>query len=426
MFPRLLIITFVSLFIAMTSQAWAQGVYSAGPNVIVNNSAGFDPYASQGVQGGVDLFGSGYAPMGQGISDRLWIRGEYLYWTTDGMDTPPLVTTSPSGTAQTQAGVLGEPGTGVLFGGGELNDGGQSGFRAQAGFWVTSQGTFAIEGEYFALLGNDDQFSAAGNGSPLLSRPFFDTTNDRESAQLISYPGIVHGGLNITSDTDLQSAMVNVRAALIPTFGDCQHYGEPDRVDWIVGYRNLRLKDHLSFSETLESQRSGSPGTIAASEQFRTENRFDGLQLGIIHKVAMNRASLESTLRVAVGNNSQRVNISGDTAITKLGVTQTFPGGLLTQTSNLGSYREEDFTMIPELGVTLGVRVTSWFHATLGYSLLYFPNVVRAADQIDSNVNPNLIPEPSNPVTGSLQPRFRLVETDYWAHGLSFGGQLQF
>ncbi|MFG0262805.1 MAG: BBP7 family outer membrane beta-barrel protein, partial [Novipirellula sp. JB048] len=94
--------------------------------------------------------------------------------------------------------------------------------------------------------------------------------------------------------------------------------------------------------------------------------------------------------------------------------------------SNIGSYRKKEFTMIPELGVTLGFRVTSWFHGTLGYSLLYFPNVVRAADQIDVHVNPNLIPEPSSPVAGSLRPRFGWVESDYWAHGLSFGGQVQF
>ena len=82
--------------------------------------------------------------------------------------------------------------------------------------------------------------------------------------------------------------------------------------------------------------------------------------------------------------------------------------------------------MIPELGLTLGVRITSWFHATVGYSLLYFPNVVRAGDQIDRSVNPNLIPEPNNPVTGSLRPQFSFVETDYWAQGISFGGQFQF
>ncbi|GAA4471805.1 BBP7 family outer membrane beta-barrel protein [Novipirellula rosea] len=440
MTPRLLIsafFTFVSLVVSVIGTVEAQGVYSAGPNVIVNNSGSFDPYSAQTSAGGGNLFSGGnmfsfpsiggFVPnMEQRIADRLWIRGEYLYWEASGMDTPPLVTTSPDGTPQNRAGILGESGTAVLFGGGELNDGGHSGFRGKAGFWITPQGSFAIEGEYFGLFDDGDGFSAAGDGSPILARPFFDTTNDRETAQLVSYPGVVNGALNISSDTDLQSAMINVRAALMPTFAGCNNGGGLDRVDWIIGYRNLQLDDRLSFSESLSSQVVGVPGTIELSEQFSTENRFNGLQLGVIHQATFDRAWLESTMRVAVGTNTQRVNISGTTSITENGVTERYPGGLLTQTSNIGSYRDKEFTMIPELGLTLGVRITSWFHATVGYSLLYFPNVVRAGDQIDRNVNPNLIPEPNNPVTGSLRPQFSFVETDYWAQGINFGGQLQF
>ncbi|WP_345683887.1 BBP7 family outer membrane beta-barrel protein [Novipirellula caenicola] len=419
-----------------TGTVAAQGVISSGPNVIVNNSGSFDPYSAQASAGAGSSFSGGnllsfpsvggFVPnMQQRIADRLWIRGEYLYWEASGMDTPPLATTSPDGTPQASAGILGESGTTVLFGNGELNDGGHSGFRGRAGFWITPQGSFAIEGEYFGLFGDGDSYAAAGDGTPILARPFFDTTTNREAAQLVSYGNVVSGALRIDSDTDLQSAMVNVRAALMPTYMG-YNSGEPDRVDWIIGYRNLQLEDRLSFSESLSSQVVGEPDTTVRSEQFHTENRFNGLQLGMIHQATFDRAWLESTMRVAVGTNSQRVNISGSTTLTDNGVAESYPGGLLTQTSNIGSYREDEFTMIPELGVTLGVRVTSWLHATVGYSLLYFPNVVRAGDQIDPTVNSNLIPEPSTPVTGSRRPQYRFVETDYWAQGIHFGGQLQF
>ena len=46
----------------------------------------------------------------------LWLRGEYLAWFADGMDLPPLVTTSPAGTPAGDAGVLGESGTESLYG----------------------------------------------------------------------------------------------------------------------------------------------------------------------------------------------------------------------------------------------------------------------------------------------------------------------
>ena len=58
---------------------------------------------------------------------RFWLRGEYLMWWTSGMDLPPLVTTSPQGTPQNQAGVLGQSGTTILFGGQTVNGDGRSG-----------------------------------------------------------------------------------------------------------------------------------------------------------------------------------------------------------------------------------------------------------------------------------------------------------
>ncbi len=430
--------TAVSAFIS-GGVASAQGaVYPGGTTVMVNNPGFSDPYSVQTANGNGGWLGNGnpmlpnfqnglFPAAGQTLSNRLWIRGEYLYWFADGMDTPPLLTTSAQGTPQNRAAILGEATTQTLFGGGEINDDWQSGFRARGGFWLSPQGAFGIEGEYFMLFGDGQGYSASGQGDPILGRPFFDTTNDRETAGLISYPGLVDGNVAITSDTNLRSALINARASLVPIYrGMCGPCPEPDRVDWLIGYRHLELDDRLTFSDFTDSRVPGVPGSIQLNEQFSTENRFNGLQLGVVHQANFQRAWLESMLRIAVGSNSQEVNITGNTAITELGITEQFSGGLLAQSSNINAYRRDEFTMIPEVGVTLGVRLTSCLHATVGYSLLYFPNVVRAGDQIDTSVNPNLIPEPSNPVTGSLRPRFEFVETDYWAQGVNFGGELRF
>ena len=82
--------------------------------------------------------------------------------------------------------------------------------------------------------------------------------------------------------------------------------------------------------------------------------------------------------------------------------------------------------MIPEVGVRLGLRVTDRLSASVGYSVIYFPNVVRAGDQVDTDLNPGLVPPEAVPLTGALRPRFRFVESDYWAHGLTLGGELAF
>jgi hypothetical protein len=65
-------------------------------------------------------------------------------------------------------------------------------------------------------------------------------------------------------------------------------------------------------------------------------------------------------------------------------------------------------------------------HATAGYSLVYLPAVVRAGDQIDTDINPNLLAPPLDPFTGAARPQFRYIESDYYAQGLSLGLQLQF
>ena len=54
------------------------------------------------------------------------------------------MTTSPAGTAQLNAGVLGGPTT-TLFGGDVVNDDIRSGFRVGAGYWFNAERTIGIE-----------------------------------------------------------------------------------------------------------------------------------------------------------------------------------------------------------------------------------------------------------------------------------------
>ncbi|MEL6899065.1 MAG: BBP7 family outer membrane beta-barrel protein, partial [Planctomycetota bacterium] len=70
-----------------------------------------DPYSRRG--GG--LFGGGRPRLlPSRLSDRIWVSADYLLWDAAGVDVPALVTSSPNGTAQTAAGVLGQPNTSVL------------------------------------------------------------------------------------------------------------------------------------------------------------------------------------------------------------------------------------------------------------------------------------------------------------------------
>ncbi|WP_164103492.1 BBP7 family outer membrane beta-barrel protein [Candidatus Laterigemmans baculatus] len=429
--PRLvfLLITAVSAGFSV-SPAVAQQLapYPAGGPMMMPPPGTCDPYARPNFPVWGAPVPPPLAPIAAPLplAERFWFRGEYLRWWTKGMEAPPLVTSSPAGTPQNEAGVLGFPDTSVLFGGGELNDDAANGMRFRTGFWMTPHQSLGIEGEYFELFTQEDNFAASSDGSVILARPFFDTNNDRETAQLVAFPGLVAGDIGVTSESDLQSILINARVALnsastaaYPTLYP------PNRVDWIVGYRYLELSDQLSIVEDLESL--GPPvGTIASSESFSTSNEFHGVQLGVLHQANMNRLWLESMLRVAIGNNTQNVRVQGTTVITEGGVPETYEGNLLAQRTNIGSRERSELTMIPEVGVTLGLRITERLHATVGYSILYFPNVVRAGEQIDRDVNPNLIPPEVVPFSGALRPEPLFDETDYWAHGLNLGGEFRF
>ena len=407
--------SFVSTATAQPPMIPAQG-YAP---VIVNNYVS-DPYATVGGPAAGAFGAWPVIPSMATIRDRLWFRTEFLYWWPEGMDLPALVTTSPPTTPQSQAGVLGEPDTTVLFGAGEINGSSAAGLRLKSGFWLSNEGAYGLEGEYFGLRDQTDGFNAGSDGTTILARPFFDITNGQETALLISYPNQFSGAISIGSQTRLRSFLLNGRAALSPVVAVTSE-AQPDRVDMILGYRYLELSDELTFAQNINS----GADTAVTSESFQTENKFNGLQFGVVYQANFRRAWLESLIRVAVGNNRQTVNMLGNTTVTQAGVPSNLTGGLLAQSTNIGNYQRKQFTMIPELGLTLGIRATSCLYGTIGYSVLYYPSVVRAGDQIDTDVNPTLL-DPNVPFAGATRPQFRFVESDYWAHGLHLGAEFRF
>lgn len=359
---------------------------------------------------------------------RMFLRGEYLGWWMDPLDIPPLVTSNPAGTPLAQAGFLGGLNTETLFGG-ELNDSMRSGFRVRGGWYVDPSRYWALGGDYYQLASGGDSFSASSDGSQILARPFYDIVAGRETAQMIGYPSRVRGDIGIDSNTLLRSFGVNIQADAINApnhpsqiANDC---GREPRMDLIVGYRNVRLEDSLAFRENLTALVPPG-GTINLRESFATTNQFNGIELGYVREIPFGRWWFETNGRIALGNNAQTVSIAGETQLIEAGVAETFPGGLLAQRSNIGTYERNRFAVVPELGATLGFHVSPRFSINGGYSFVYFSNVVRAGDQIDTDINPGLIPIETSPLTGPLRPQFIFRQTDFFAHGFTAGADFRF
>lgn len=358
-----------------------------------------------------------------GLPGKFWVRAEYLIWWTEGMQTPPLVTTSPPGTPAGNAGVLGTPGVDVLYGGEEILSDQRSGGRFRIGTWRDDAGYFGYETDFFFLADEDQNFAATTIGPQIIARPFFNVEEGQDS-QLIQYPGIVHGTVQVDADTSLWSISPRLRWNLAcEQMIDCDPYypgaAGGYRLDFLLGYRYVGLEDQLSIRESIAHVDGNTHTYFQLHDSFETSNDFHGADLGILWEGYRGPWSLEMIGRVGVGNTTQEVTISGATSVTDTGPTFTDPGGLLALPSNIGTYSRDEFSVVPEFSITLGYAMTPRSRFLVGYTFMYWDNVVRAGDIIDTTVNQSLLPAPQG--NNPARPSFAFSDTDFWAQGLSLG-----
>ena len=345
---------------------------------------------------------------------NLWVRADYLLWWTQGMDTPPLVTSSPDGTLRDVAGVLGEPTTDILFGDEKLNDGSRSGFGISLGYWWLPE-VEGIEVRYLGIGSTSTQFQQTSAGDPILGRPFFNITNGANDAFLIGFEQELEGTVSVDAATEFDSFEVLFRRAL------CQ--GCDSGLDFLLGYRYGSLDDNLLIRQsTLDGVDGIAPGSTSRLwDRFDTRNRFNGAELGMIGTVRRCWWTLELDAKLGLGNTNSKLFINGQRTVTgSQGDVVTNPEGLFAQSTNIGQVEDDQFAVIPELGVTLLYDLTCRLRATFGYRFIYWSQVMRAGDQIDMDLNL------SSPLVGGERPRPLMRTTDFWAQGLSFGFDYRF
>jgi hypothetical protein len=370
----------------------------------------------------------------------IWAKIDYLYWTQSGTNIPALVTQGSINDAH--PGALGQPGTTVLYGDGLINDEGRSGFRFQAGLWLNRCATLGFEGEFLNLGDEESNFHQWSDGSVILARPFNDAslTPFAPRAELVSFPrgnpNSLDGSIDVSGVTHFNGAGARLLVTLCRQDGcwtdecGCMTYHDRFRMIFTGGYRYLDLEDKLGVSERLTTSAGIVPGTenvgteaFAIDDNFRTHNSFHGGELGLKFEFQRNRWGLELFPRVALGSTHQEVNINGTTVATdSTGVQTTSQGGLLAQPTNSGTHVQDMFSVVPEIDVNMSWQATPHTKLVVGYSFLYWNNVVRVGDQIDTAVNSTTLPNSPIPATGdTTRPRFTFAETGFWAQGLNAG-----
>ncbi len=358
-----------------------------------------------------------------GTARALGITGFYgsaevMRWSTNSPSVQPLITTSVAGTAQGDAGVLGQPGTSVLFGG-ELFEDTRNGGRYTGGIVFQGAQRFMLEAIYTRIGTDSLAFRADGDATSIVARPFFNSTISEEDSRLVAFPGFVDGRVDITGSSKFDTLQIALRRSAGRVFGL--------NTDYTIGYREADLSDTLRILDISNSLSGGTAGArFEVRDEFRTENSFDGIEFGLISRLQPNNRFFVDVLgKVALGRSSQQVTVDGRTITRPAGGDRTgVDGGLLTQPTNIGRFNDSGFAAIFEFGTTLRYRFNSNVQGLLGYTFLAWSDVARAANQLDDTVNTTQFD--GGALVGDPRPLFRMDTGQFTAHGLRLGVQISF
>ncbi len=318
------------------------------------------------------------------------------------------------------------PDTNVLLGGGTLDTNPNAGFRITGSYALDGRRAIELTGFYVPTRTTSRSVSSTGKLDSLdLLLPFFDVTTNRESWTEISYSPEYRGAAQETLSSNLGGGELNFTWALPPQAGW--------KLDVIGGLRFLQLRE--DYTITTESPYIPPyPSDIwTTTDQFNARNRFWGVQAGVRGTYDSGPWVGSGFAKVALGSMQQRVSINGNLVtndFNNYGAPQTFSGGYFAMTTNSGDHTRSTFAVVPELGVSVGYRVTPSATVYVGYSFLYLSDVVRPGEQINRNVNPTYSlayggDPPARP-SGPAQPSFSWQTTDFWAQTLAVGIAVRF
>ena len=314
--------------------------------------------------------------------------------------------------------MLGQPGTRSLLGPGALDLDQRQGGRIRANLWIDDARSWSVDAGAFFLGSSTFKFVANSNTFPVISRPVFVVSEGREDAETVAFPGFATGQLRIDATSSFWGADANLTKRICAS---CDR-----NFDLFAGYRYLQLSEMIRIQESITAG-TGTPdpaGTqVTVVDRFATRNQFNGGQFGAHFEQRWNRFSFDLRGCLALGVTDQSINIDGSQVKIRPGESaQTFQGGLLATRSNIGDFKRDRFSFVPEAGLNIGYQITSNLRGIIGYNLLYWDGVVRPGEQIDRGVDLNQIPN-SRPSPALSQPRPRVLfnESSLWVQGVSVG-----
>ena len=356
---------------------------------------------------------------------RLTARADYLLWWLKDMPLRPVITTGD--TTDALPGALGQPTTTVLFPNREVDLGLYSGARIRAAYRFGADELWGVEAGAFFLGSRSSTFSASSDGtfsSKVIGRPFDNLATGQSDVSLTAYPSVASGTVRVTTTARVLGAETDGIVCLFRWRGL--------RFDLLGGFRYFRLFESLSIQErtnVLPGVPMVGGSDFAGADLFAVSNNFYGGQLGMRAEVRTGRLLFEAQGKLALGGTQEIVNISGlARRQSASGAVEVLPGSLYALSSNIGRRTRGTFAVLPEVGVNLGWQMFDHVQFQLGYTFLYLSRVARAGPQIDTGLNPALIPTSLVYGQGVGAARPGLLERDegFWVQGVNAGIELRY
>ncbi len=365
-----------------------------------------------------------------------WASAEYLLWWVKDDATGPLVTTGPGNVAPQNFGVVGSPGTQVLLGDSGLDFGAFNGLRVNAGI-VGPNHRLGIEGGGFLLERRSTGIGVGSDtgGTPVIARPFVDTTSGQASRLLTSAPGSFAGQLVVNANSRFWGGEANLTRALCGLVR-CDSSLE---IDVLAGFRYLDLSERLEIGQQSTLLANGqtnflgqltfAPATLSVADSLATHCQFFGPQLGAQAEFQYDKLFIFTVVKVGVGLNHDVLSLNGASVLQGGTVApQAAQGGLLVLPSNAGRRTRDEVAVVPELGVNFGYQVHRNIRLYAGYTFLYWNQIVRPGDSVNPVIDVRQLPTSTsfNAAAGATQPAATFPKSDFWAHGVSFGMAVHF
>ncbi len=406
------------------SQQMGDGSHGAGTNLwpisdkktivddtVVEQNQPTDPLISEGATEGT-LVGNAWDPPRQErrppVGPRGYLffgRAEFLYWFVRDQPYRDLLQYGAG------PGAITVPSEAIHFDSLE-----RQGTRLSFGLWLDAEQTMAWEVGGF-ILGSHDTFTRVGStGTPPLFINYYEVALGGPRSIDLTPPG-VPAVVDFRTVSRLWGAETNFRRELYRPTGPVI-FGH---LDALAGFRFAQLEDKLHMNVVNVFPTT----TIGTSDRFDSLNSFYGFQLGLDGEVECYNFYGNLWGKLGIGANQQDVHIRGDGFRTPGGVFTPHPVGVFALASNIGDYYPSEFALLPEVGVNAGYKLTEFLRLSVGYSMLWLTNTLRAADQMSSVLNltynslrgPGLLP----PNTGAAGPFFQPHSSLYWAHGVNIG-----